>query len=86
MYKVILHKNTAKYYKSADKKLQGRINTAVDIILENPRYHVHIKKLEGDLKDMYRYRLGNLRILYEVHDDIKTIRIKAIEARGSVYR
>ncbi len=86
MYKVILHKNAAKYYKNADKKLQGRINTAVDIILENPRNHVHIKKLEGDLKDMYRYRLGNLRILYEVHEDIKSIRIKAIEARGSVYR
>jgi mRNA-degrading endonuclease RelE of RelBE toxin-antitoxin system len=86
MYKVILHKNAAKYYRNAGKKLQGRINTAVDIILENPRYHVHIKKLEGELKDMYRYRLSNLRILYEIHDDIKTIRIKAIEARGSVYR
>jgi len=47
---------------------------------------VHIKKLEGELKDMVRYRLGNLRILYEVHEDIKSIRIKAIEARGSVYR
>jgi mRNA interferase RelE/StbE len=47
---------------------------------------VHIKKLEGELKDMYRYRLGNLRILYEIHEDIKTIRIKAIEARGSAYR
>jgi len=86
MYKVILHKNAAKYYRNADKKLQGRINTAIDIILENPRYHVHIKKLEGELKDMVRYRLGNLRILYEVHEDIKSIRIKAIEARGSVYR
>ena len=86
MYKVILHKNAAKYYRNADKKLQGRINTAIDIILENPRYHVHIKKLEGELKDMVRYRLGNLRILYEVHEDIKSIRIKAIKARGSVYR
>jgi mRNA interferase RelE/StbE len=86
MFKVILHKNAAKYYRNADKKLQGRINIAVDIILEDPRYHVHIKKLEGQLKDMYRYRLGNLRILYQVHEDIKTIRIKAIEARGSVYR
>jgi len=86
MYKVLLHKNAAKYYRDADKKVQGRIRTAIDIILGNPRYHVHIKKLEGELKDMYRYGLGSLRILYEVHDDTKTIRIKAIEARGSVYR
>jgi mRNA-degrading endonuclease RelE of RelBE toxin-antitoxin system len=52
MYKIILHKNAAKYYRNADKKLQGRINTAIDTILENPRYHGHIKKLEGELKDM----------------------------------
>jgi mRNA interferase RelE/StbE len=86
MYKVILHKNAAKYYKNADKKLRGRINTAIDNILENPRYHGHIKKLEGGLKDMYRYRLGDVRILYEIHEDIKTVRIKAINVRGSVYR
>jgi mRNA-degrading endonuclease RelE of RelBE toxin-antitoxin system len=86
MYKVILHKNAAKHYKNADRKLRDRINTAIDSISENPRYHVHIKKLEGELKDMYRYRLRSLRILYEIHEDIKTIRIKAIEARGSAYK
>ncbi len=86
MYKVVLHSDAAKYYRNSDKKLQHRINSAIDIILENPRYHVHIKKLEGELKHMYRYRLGNLRVLYEVHEDLKTIRIKAIEARGSVYK
>ena len=52
----------------------------------NPRYHVHIRKLEGGLKDMYRYRLGDLRVLYEIHEDMKTIRIKAIDVRGSVYK
>ena len=86
MYKLILHKNAAKYYRNADKKLQSRINTAVDTILGNPRYHAHIKKLEGELKNMYRYRLGNLRIFYEIHEDIKTIRIKAIETRSSAYK
>jgi mRNA interferase RelE/StbE len=54
--------------------------------LGNPRYHAHIKKLEGELKNMYRYRLGNLRIFYEIHEDIKTIRIKAIETRSSAYK
>ena len=86
MYKVVLHKNAAKYYQRAEEKLQGRINTAIDTILGNPRYQVHIRKLEGGLKAMYRYRLGDLRILYEIHEDMKTIRIKAIDVRGSVYK
>ena len=33
MYKVMLHKNAAKYYRNSDKKLQGRTNTAIDTIL-----------------------------------------------------
>ena len=86
MYKIILHKNAVKYYRNADKKPQGRINTAVDTILGNPRFHAHIKKLEGELKNIYRYRLGNLRILYEIHENMKTVRIKTIEPRGSVYK
>lgn len=76
---MILHKN-------ADNKLRGRIKEAVNNISGKPRLHVHIKKLEGDLKQMYRYRLGDLRILCEIHEDIKTIRIKTIEGRGSVYK
>jgi mRNA-degrading endonuclease RelE of RelBE toxin-antitoxin system len=35
---------------------------------------------------MYRYRLGALRILYEIHEEIKTVRIKTIESRGSAYK
>ena len=86
MYEVILHKNAARYYESADKKLQERIAKAISNISKNPRFHVHIKRLEGELKHMYRYRLGNVRILYEIHEDIKTVRIKTIEARGSAYK
>lgn len=86
MYKAILHKDAAKFYKRADTSLRKRINTAIEIILQNPRYHVHIKKLQGDLSNLYRYRLGAIRIIYEIHEDIKTIRIKAIEQRGSAYK
>lgn len=68
------------------KKMQGRIAAAINNISENPYFYIHIKKLQGELAHMYRYRLGDLRILYEVHGDIKTVRIKAIEARGSAYK
>lgn len=86
MYKAILHKDSAKFYKGADTNLRKRINSALEIILQNPRYHIHIKKLHGDLSNMYRYRLGDIRIIYEIHEDIKTIRIKAMEQRGGAYK
>ena len=86
MYEIILHKDAAKYYTSADRKVRGKIARAVKLISEDPFFGVHIKKLKGELASMYRYRLGNLRIVYEVHEDIKTVRIKVIEARGSAYK
>ncbi len=49
-------------------------------------YGVHIKKLQGELSKMYRYRVGDIRILYEIHEDIKIVRIKVIEGRGKAYR
>ena len=70
----------------ANRKLRERIARAIELISENPFFGVHIKKLKGKLASMYRYRLGNLKVLYEVHEDIKTVRIKVIEARGSAYK
>jgi len=86
MHKVILHRNAAKFYQDADKKLQQRITDALDSIAKNPYYGIHIKKLHGELAHMYRYRLGTLRLLYEIHQEMETVRIKTIESRGSVYK
>ena len=35
---------------------------------------------------MYRYKLGDIRIIYEIHNDISTIRVKSIETRGGAYK
>jgi mRNA interferase RelE/StbE len=86
VYKVILHNYAAKFYTKCDTKLRKKINAAIDTILQNPTYNIHIKKLQGELSQMYRYRLGDIRIIYEIHEDIKSIRIKTIEYRGSAYK
>lgn len=85
MHRIILHKNAVKFYNNAEAALKDRISAAFDIISKDPRYHNHIKKLKGELKKMYRFCLGNLRIIYEIEEDIQTVRIKAIETRGSSY-
>ena len=85
MHKIILHKNAVKFYNNADAALKERISSAFDILSIDPRYHSHIKKLKGELKKMYRFRLGHLRIIYEIEENIKVVRIKTIETRGSAY-
>jgi mRNA interferase RelE/StbE len=63
MHSIILHKNAARFYEKARAPLKDRIAAAIDLIAENPRSHPHIKKLKGELKNNYRFRLGGLRII-----------------------
>ncbi len=86
MFEIIVHRKAARFFKNADAATRHRVSEAFDIISKDPRYHTHIQKLKGELKHMYRFRLGNLRILYEIEEDIQTVRIKAIETRGSAYK
>lgn len=86
MYEIILYKEAVKFYNKTTDNLRQRIDDAIDAISRNPNFNIHIKKLRGELSHMHRYRAGDIRILYEIHQDIKTVRIKIIEVRGSAYR
>lgn len=86
MYKAILYKDAVKFYNKAPDNLRLRIIEALDSIEENPHYNTRIKKLRGALAHMYRYRIGDVRIIYEIQEDIKTVRIKTIEVRGNAYK
>jgi mRNA interferase RelE/StbE len=86
MHNIVLHRNAVKFYGKADDALKERIADAINVIARNPRLDGHIKKLKGDLKHMHRFRMGDLRILYEVEDAQETVWITSIEWRGSAYK
>ena len=67
---------------SAD--LQTRIVTALRKLEENPRPS-GVEKLKGE-ENAYRLRVGDYRILYEVHDKRLLVLIVKIGHRRDVYR
>ncbi len=86
MYRVILHRDADKDYNGFDEKLKSRTDNALGDIRLNPYRGPNIKKLKGKLSNLYRYRIGGFRILYEIIEDIKTVRVKTIKTRGKVYK
>ena len=34
----------------------------------------------------YRYQIGGLRLIYEVHEDLLEVRVYSIRPRGDVYK
>lgn len=86
MYKAFPHKKAAKYYESRDDKTAKRINKAIEAMCRNPMEGLHIKRLRGRHDGKYRYAVGDLRIVYRVNVEEKTILIEAIGPRGDIYK
>ena len=86
MYEVYISHEAEKYYKKSDKHSKERINNSISSISKEPLSGVHIKKLWGELEGKYRYAIGSLRIIYEIDNKNKIVRIKAIRTRGDVYK
>lgn len=61
----------------------GRIIAAVRELAEEPRPE-GVKKLTG--REALRIRVGNYRIIYEIHDEKLVVLIIAIGHRRDIYR
>ena len=70
--------------KIRDRKLQVRLNEAFNQLAENPR-HQGVEKMAG-VQDRYRFRVGDFRIVFEIHDDRLLVVILALGDRKDIYR
>jgi len=75
MFKIILSKNANKVYNSLDKKTEKRFTNAFKTVSKNPYFGKNIKKLKGKLEGLYRYRLGQYRIVYEIKKNVRIVAI-----------
>lgn len=76
--RIELEKEAAKYISKLDKPTKQRIKKAIEKLPAGD-----VKKLQGYSED-YRLRVGDLRILFSVNEDIITI--KDILQRGQAYK
>ncbi|HWP91236.1 MAG TPA: type II toxin-antitoxin system RelE/ParE family toxin [Thermodesulfobacteriota bacterium] len=80
--------NAEKYHNKLDKKLKQRIKEALVNLskYEKPLEHPHVTDLTGDLKDFYRLRVGDYRIIFGLIKESKIIAVVNIFPRGDAYR
>lgn len=71
-------KNAVKYINASDKPTKRRLKEAIEKIPFGD-----IKKLQG-IDNGYRLRVGDLRVLFSIEDDI--IFIENIIPRGQAYK
>ncbi|KFZ44685.1 plasmid stabilization protein, partial [Smithella sp. D17] len=67
-------------------KIYNKIKTYVYPQLRiNPFFGKNIKKLKGEFKDVYRYRIGEYRLFYQVDEKQILIFIMDIVKRTDAY-
>ena len=84
MFEIGYSKQAIKFLKSADKNLSARILNKIEQLKDNPIHH-DSKVVEGYAESMYRVRVGDYRILYEVDYKGNLIGIVKIEKRSKIY-
>jgi mRNA interferase RelE/StbE len=82
-YSVGIKRSAAKELDELSRKDRRRVIERVRALAEDPRPR-GCEKLSGEEK--YRIRQGDLRILYEINDDLEAVTIVKIGHRRDVYR
>jgi mRNA interferase RelE/StbE len=85
-YKISFEEKAAEIFAELDKSVQKRIIRFLEKagILKNPKSSG--KPLTGDLKGLWRYRVGDYRIIAEIKDKEFIILVLHIGHRSVVYK
>lgn len=83
-YQVELSNRALRDLKGLDKPIQKRVAAAIDALASDPR-PPGCQKMEG-LEKAFRVRVGDFRIIYQVHDRILRVLVLKVGHRREVYR
>jgi mRNA interferase RelE/StbE len=83
-YRVEIARRALKSLAVLPRRDQQRIRGAIDLLAVTPRPR-NCVAMRGE-KSTYRVRVGDYRIVYEVHDNVLLIQVVRIGHRREVYR
>ena len=84
MYEVYLERRAEKDLRRLPKEEFRKVISVIKSLAENPR-PPGCRKITGSERD-WRVRVGKYRILYEIDDDAKAVRVMRVRHRREAYR
>ena len=87
MYRVEFSESAVKQLKKLDKQTQRIIkNWVVKNLVDTSDPRLHGKALTGNLKGIWRYRIGDYRMFAEIKDNVLLIFIFEVAHRREEYK
>ncbi len=82
-YQIFIQKSALKALDRIPTKMRDRISKQILTLIDNPRPS-DCKKLSG--REAWRIRIGDYRVIYEIHDGKLIVLVIVIGHRKEVYR
>ena len=86
-FTVLLSSHAQLYCKKTGRKTSELLKDCFEHLEENPFHHPggRIKKLAGQ-HHLYRFRIGDLRVIYEINELKRDVIVHLISPRGDAYK
>ena len=85
-FEVRFTKSAQKEFNFLSAKIQTKVIDAVTVLAQNPYSELlRVKKLKSQV-DLYRIRIGDYRVVYEIKNEVLLILVIKIGHRSDVYR
>ena len=85
MYNIRILEEASRELARLDKPVGRRIVERINWLSDNLN-HIRPEPLRGDLIGLYKFRIGDYRVIYEIIHEEKTIVIHAVGHRREIYR
>ena len=85
MYSVELSREAQRFYNQCDKPVAKKLARCFQSLERKPREGNNVKALTGKFAGSYRYRVGDLRVIYTINDRAVTVFVITIAKRSDVY-
>lgn len=86
MAKLIIHHRAANYIKRMDPRIKRQLVAKLAKLADDPEAMPGIKPMAGEWTGFYRFRHGDLRIIYSYERSSDTIMVAHVGPRGDVYK
>jgi len=86
-WRVEISRTAEKQFKKLDQQIQAKLVRYLrERVRESADPHQFGKALRGEKKGLWRYRVGDYRIICDIRDAEKTVAVLALGHRKHIYR
>lgn len=76
---------TLRKNKSLQKVYQRVVEVVYPMLRREPHFGPNIKRLKGEFRDFYRYRIGDYRLFYTIEEADVVVVVADLRSRQSAY-